>query len=153
MARIVYLGTVTLSDRKTGQRWIAEELLDALDQSKVDQESSAFAAKGKPVVGGIYESPNAIVEENRLTQIDRNMSYKGRSSHPYVRVAELAEAAAEDNARAKRSEAKAKANPAIMAELAKTAAWVRSLPAMHRRAALSGIVSILSDEVYRIGGK
>lgn len=152
MTRIVYLGTIVLSNRKPGQRWIAEEVLNRTESNRVNEASSAFSKKGSPIVGGIYES-EVTMDGDQLTQITRAMTYRGRSEHPYVRVAELAEAAAEDNARAKRSEAKAKANPAIMAELSNTAAWVRSLPAMHRRAALSGIVSILSDEVYRIGGK
>lgn len=107
--RIVYLGPCDLQGGKTGELWATEDAaLAATDADALRRLASPFG-KGKrsSTVGAVYEA-GANIEDGRVTQISRDMTYRKMVSTDAVVALALRAKGLEAAEAAKRAEAKAR---------------------------------------------
>lgn len=109
-ARLVFLGTATLADKKPGELWTTEALaLAAKDVGELLTMSSAFSKRRQTyTVGAVYESPESVIEGGKLTQLDRTLSYRSMVDTEVMSALVLRQKGQAAAERAKKAEDKAR---------------------------------------------
>jgi hypothetical protein len=151
---VVYLGLVRVAGGGSGHSFIpAATLAECGDNFELARKMGRiFSGKGVKgrTVGAVYSVEAVQTADVLHTMRFGTMAYGGRSDSPLVPAFELKTAGIEREDRLARLEKKAKANPAVMAEVRELALFLNRLPTMERFAAEAALFDLIRREASNL---
>jgi len=149
---VIYLGPVTLSDKKKGSLFITPELLAQQPDFKAAWEAaSPFSATKGLVVGGRYSS-NGTIEDGRVRRLGlKSLRIRGRVEHSSLVEFELRKAAQDEEDKRASLDRKLKAEPRLMQEVEQLGAFLARVPWGNAYAAECAIIQAIRDAARKAG--
>lgn len=147
--RLVFIGTCTLQDGKTGELWITEQRARKHpdDAATLRSEASAFGREKRTfTVGAVYEVPAVVSDDGQVTNITRSFRYVEMVDTPAMAALQLEEKGLRAIADAKRDEEKARRSPPYQRVIRDLAQIVAAVPHTRQERVLAGIMADVRRE-------